>query len=1407
MSVTSNMENKNSISTVDITGGQPNTKMVLWYRLTLGVIGLTAIIMLTYLVLALSWRSRPFLGFFTTHGLVVNAGRPASGLPWNGLDAGIEQGDTLVAIDNNPLSDDTLDFVTARQTLTDILATSEVGEEVAVTVQRSEGTSDNLAVPQCDDIVNGVTTCTYNVELQRMPDGDFIAFFVLPFVTGIIVFAVGVGIIYLRRNQHVALLATVICMLTAIHTTGIFDVGTTWTLIPIWLLATLWIGGLLITFGLRFPNELPIVHSQPLIVYVPIIVTALLSATALYAYIAPETPGGSNIALQVASFYLIGTMVVFAAIIVGIQRPRAATLARRDQANTLIIGIALIIIPAVLYILSRVIGLINPQAALGISIEATMPFYITSSLAIAYAILQYRQFNTDRIISQTITYGIMLAILVVGYFLMVTGLAFVTQDVIRANNPIIISLTMFGMVMFFSPLRNALQSRIDSIYYKKRYNYQQSVERFNQKLTSLVSFNDIISEFETVLEESISPSNLFIFLPRYETGDYEAFGSGKAPTDIRFSPNSGIIKLLSNTDNLLVIKQDEPLPKELLVDQSRIELLQPAILAGLSGSGQLNGFVSIGLPRSTASEYNFEETRFLNNLIAQLAIAIERAQVIDSLQRELKKLDVLSQVGQAVNFTIQFDDLLELIYAQTYRLIDAPNFYIALHDVNADQIYYAFFLENNDRISDKENIRWTSMDDLIHLVFNNSQAMNITDYAQEMTKRGAKITMESEHLKAWMAVPLVSGTRKLGVLAVGKTKVGEAYTEEQFKILDDIGALAASSLDRLRLFNETNMRARQLQALNDISRQLSASELEVDNLLETIMTSAVEILNTEAGSLLLVPEDNEEELEFKVVIGGSGEELVGSRLKKGQGVVGQVAVTALPVIENDVAQNTQHTDVDEDFATQSLLAVPLIAKENVIGVLEVINKKDRTLFVQDDVDLLSTFAGQAGVAIENARLFEMTDQQLAQRVAELEILETIDNKLNRTLELSEVARITVEAAMDNTNAQAGALGIVQGNPPYLQIVAVKGYEEEDYPAGAEGLQWSLDRGVLRRVMRSRQADIVYDTNIDPDYETALRGSISQITIPMMSADEINAILILETNQFPPFNLGQWAFSQRLAEHASIAIANAQLYAELTRANESKSEFMGFAAHELKTPLTSIKGYSDVMLMGMTDDVNPQQKSFLGTIRSNANRMQTIIDDLRDFAKLEAGQLKVELAAVDVMQIINESLRPLQKQFEEKKQRVVVEKDDEMPLIYADSVRLIQVLTNMLTNAHKYSDSETTVTIKAEVVEKYRNKKGQNLGNVMRIAVVDQGLGMSEADLNRLFHEKYFRSTNQQALDQPGTGLGMMITYSIIQLHNGDIWVESELGEGSTFNFVIPLAPEEPEAEAPPQLPATEPASD
>ncbi|RMG74975.1 MAG: sensor histidine kinase, partial [Chloroflexi bacterium] len=303
--------------------------------------------------------------------------------------------------------------------------------------------------------------------------------------------------------------------------------------------------------------------------------------------------------------------------------------------------------------------------------------------------------------------------------------------------------------------------------------------------------------------------------------------------------------------------------------------------------------------------------------------------------------------------------------------------------------------------------------------------------------------------------------------------------------------------------------------------------------------------------------------------------------------------------------------------------------------------------------------------------------------------------------------------------------------------------------------------------------------------------LSQITVPMLSGDDINALLILETNQEPRLNLLDLDWAQRLAEHAAIAIENAQLYEKLTAAARTKSEFMGFAAHELKNPLTSVKGYAQALNSSMAAAMGPEQiKNAALVILSNADRMQNIIDDLRDLARLDANQFDINQEATSMYSLVMDTLMTIQTQIDEKQQTVINEVAEDLPLVWVDPKRMIQVMTNFVSNAHKYSPPGATITISANVKPRYINEKGKLIGDVMHVIIADTGIGLSEEDLKRIFRENYFRSENELARQQKGTGLGMMIAKRLIEGHGGEVWVESELGKGSKFQFVIPLATEE-----------------
>ncbi len=1118
----------------------------------------------------------------------------------------------------------------------------------------------------CAPVSDGNARCQVSFALESFPDIDFLASFVMPFVSGLITLSIGVVVLALRWHQSAAQVVTAACLSMSIFMFGIFDLNTTRQLAPFWIVGTTFAGAAMASLALIFPAKLPLVYRRPAATWLPALIGAVVAALILIAYFNPASPQS---AVSTVWFPVLAGLIGMAALVIALlrRRERAAAIAIRDQSNTVLIGTLLALVIGAIWILDLAFHLFAGYEPIPLNTSAATPFLILPPLSMAYAVLQYRSRDTDRVISQALTYSIMLVALIVGYFLLVFSTSLIAGQAVSANSPILLAIAIFVIALLFTPVRIRLQARVDQIYYRKRLNYQQVLEDFSRRLSGLIEFGDILNAYRTELDHTLLPLQVFIFLPDRQTGEFTAAG-----TDVRFSPDSPLVQALAGDDGFLYLEPGQPWSLPVVAERSRLRILKVSILAGLRGSNRLSGFVCIAPPRSMSGRYTFEELRFVQALTNQISVAVERAEVVDLLEHRIRELDVLSQVSQAVNFTIDLDDLLELIYAQTVRLIDATHFYITLHDAITDELYYAFFLEDGERYSDRENQRWALGKDLFSEIVRSSQAIWASSYADALIERGLPVGDLDTAVKSWIGVPMLAGSRVIGVLAAGTTQADRVYTDDQRRIFTDLGALAATSLDKARLFAETNFRARQLAALNDITRQIVAAELDLEKLLQLITASVIDILGAEAGSLLLSADDSSGDLEFRVVVGGSGEELIGSRIPAGRGLVGEVASTGQPVIVNDVGSDPRWGGELSrgTFHTNTVLAVPLITQNNVIGVLEVLNKKSGVTFNREDIDLLTAFAGQAAVAIENARLFQMTDLQLSERLSELETLERIDVELNRSLDLAKVAQISLHWAMENSGAASGLIGMVVGDPTKLDVIYRVGYGDGDLPMGVEGDLWPLDRGIVSRVMRTRQAELVPDVRIDPNYTASLRGALSQITIPMLSGGTVSAILVLETNREPRLRIADMPFLQRLAEHASIAIANAQLYTELTRANQSKSEFVSFVAHELKNPLTSIKGYSDVLLGGAVGAMSDQQKNFLGTIRSNADRMNTLVSDLNDVTKLQTNNLRMEFSSVDFRQALEETLRPFEKQIEDKGQTLELHLPDDLPLIHADQNRLI-----------------------------------------------------------------------------------------------------------------------------------------
>jgi signal transduction histidine kinase len=302
-------------------------------------------------------------------------------------------------------------------------------------------------------------------------------------------------------------------------------------------------------------------------------------------------------------------------------------------------------------------------------------------------------------------------------------------------------------------------------------------------------------------------------------------------------------------------------------------------------------------------------------------------------------------------------------------------------------------------------------------------------------------------------------------------------------------------------------------------------------------------------------------------------------------------------------------------------------------------------------------------------------------------------------------------------------------------------------------------------------------------EKLLANAHTQMIIPIRRETTVIGLLHLESTSDSQVDIG---FLTRLTDHAAIAISNAQLFGEVQRANTAKSDFVSFVAHELKNPMTSIKGYTELIAGGAVGQINEMQTNFLHTIRSNVERMSTLVSDLNDNSKIEAGRLRLEYKATNAPDLVDEVSRSLKRQIEDKKQTLETALPEKISLMWADRIRVSQVLVNLVSNAYKYTPEGGAIQIGVEETTNHWDPEGAV--RVVHFWVKDNGIGMTIEDQQKMF-QKFFRSDDPKAREAPGTGLGLNITKSLVEMQGGKIWFESEYRKGTIFHFTIPVAEE------------------
>jgi len=302
------------------------------------------------------------------------------------------------------------------------------------------------------------------------------------------------------------------------------------------------------------------------------------------------------------------------------------------------------------------------------------------------------------------------------------------------------------------------------------------------------------------------------------------------------------------------------------------------------------------------------------------------------------------------------------------------------------------------------------------------------------------------------------------------------------------------------------------------------------------------------------------------------------------------------------------------------------------------------------------------------------------------------------------------------------------------------------------------------------------SDIAKDYQHIFADPETLIGAVRGSARDRERIFTIETTVLKPQRRLLLLYSTPVP--ATDGLARVFAFRDITRERESerlKSQFVSMVSHELRTPLTSVKGYIDLLLDGESGELSAGQQELLHVVQRNTDRLLVLVSDLLEAARLEAGRLDVRTASVDLVPVVNSVVAEMQVQTRERQQQVVVELPSLRPVVIGDPDRLHQILMNLVSNASKYSPIGTTIRITA-----------QRRGDEVAVSVSDQGMGLSADDLHRVF-DRFFRAKQPAMLNTTGTGLGLYITRSLVELQGGSMSVDSELGVGSTFTFTVPTA--------------------
>ncbi|MFQ3534402.1 MAG: GAF domain-containing protein [Aggregatilineales bacterium] len=817
-------------------------------------------------------------------------------------------------------------------------------------------------------------------------------------------------------------------------------------------------------------------------------------------------------------------------------------------------------------------------------------------------------------------------------------------------------------------------------------------------------------------------------------------------------------------------------------------LVQSRTMAGWSGDVTQKNAKGEPLPVRLAVFAMRDQQQRMTSFGAIIQSLGEQQRLLYSLQQQTRRLRAAVEVSRAATSKLDIDSLTRQVASVTQALFNLDLVAVLLLEGSVLDIKAVYTPEGH--LQTAEIPLCLAADDLNYAALTARAALLISDSHsdQRCGLRHMLMSVGSE-----VVLPMRFGDAILGTLDV-QSRQAHAFQPEDVETLQGIADQLAVAIDNARLFAAERSKVEQLAALNAISQRLVAA-YNLEEVWDSVRQQVTALFDV--NTFYVMRYDEATDTLQTLYLYDEGETLPSGQSYPVSGFGGYVVRSGAPFYIADVVAQREWIEslgiqrmrlTERPTTLVSWLGVPLRARNGaVIGVLSMQSNRPHA-FGKDEQQVFATIATQISLALENAALFSQLASaatQLKERARRLESLHKIGTLLSASLDRNHILTLAAEQIVKLLKVDHCSIALLSAQGNQAQLVA-------EYPPSPYGL--GPIPNTLFKYLHEQEVFISSDINQDErigDLLPLLRhnGIRSLVIAPMFAKGRlIGSIGVDVIGERRAFSYDEVETCRTLATQVALAVENADLYARALEANELKSQFLATMSHELRTPLNAIMGYSEMLIKGVYGSLTEKQHERLQRVYDNATHLLALINDVLDLAKIESGRMVLNLEPLDVPPLLQAVVAQIAPLVEAKQLSLYIDVPRDLPKVEADKTRLRQIVLNLLSNAVKFT-REGSVALRAYQLAVAEPIAGVPLaaGNWLCIDVADSGIGIAPENFELIFDA--FRQVDGSVVREfQGTGLGLPITRQLVEMQGGKVWLESEVGRGSTFTVALPALP-------------------